>query len=435
MNSPHLFSAMGPITGRWRVAEGITEMAGNSRRAFRALLTAASRLLTLAGLAVFYAPMCFAIELAEGVQLHGFATQTAMTTSANSFCGDSEDRVSFACTEIGLNASWLATPRLQVAGQALYRRAGEGHEGELRLDYGLLDYAFVSEMSTVAGIRLGRFKLPLGFYNETRDVAFTRPSILLPQSIYFDRTRNLALSGDGINLYGEYRSEWGDFFLEVGGGWPQAGDRDTELAVLGRNWAGSIDPQPSIIGRLLFERDGGRLRLGVSSALVDMDYNPSLEFPQDLDSGSVRFTPLIFSAQYNAERWSLTGEYALRRLDYDGFGPIIPDQSFTGESYYLQAAYRFRPDWEVFLRYDALFTDRSDRDGKDFESRTTVPGYNRFAKDWTAGIRWDVSRSLMVRAEFHVVDGTAWLPLQDNPDPFANDQYWNLFALLASFRF
>jgi len=391
--------------------------------------------LALAGSLIAHVPACFGLEVADGVQLHGFATQTAIITSANDFCGDSEDNVSFACTDIGVNASWLATPRLQLAGQALYRRAGEGHEGELRLDYGLLDYAFVSDMSTVAGIRLGRFKLPLGFYNETRDVAFTRPSILLPQSIYFDRTRNFALSGDGINLYGEYRSEWGDFFLEVGGGWPQAGDRDTEQALLGRNWAGKIDPQPSVIGRLLFERDGGRLRLGLSGARVNMDYGPQLEFPQDLDSGSIRFSPLIFSAQYNAERWSLTGEYALRRLEYDGFGPIIPDQSFTGESYYLQAAYRFRPDWEVFLRYDALFTDRSDRDGSDYEERTTVPGYNRFAKDWTAGIRWDVSRSLMVRAEFHLVDGTAWLPVQDNPDPFANDQYWNLFALLASFRF
>ena len=30
------------------------------------------------------------------------------------------------------------------------------------------------------GIRLGRMKTPLGFYNDTLDVPFTRPSILLP---------------------------------------------------------------------------------------------------------------------------------------------------------------------------------------------------------------------------------------------------------------
>jgi len=41
----------------------------------------------------------------------------------------------------------------------------------------------------------------------------------------------------------------------------------------------------------------------------------------------------------------------------------------------------------------------------------------------------------MLRAEYHRVDGTGYLPVQDNPNPSALVQRWDMFMLLASFRF
>lgn len=74
----------------------------------------------------------------------------------------------------------------------LSRRAGEGNTGTPRLDYGFLDYRLFSQ--EVNQVWYTRWPVEESiFYNDTRDVAFTRPGILLPQSIYFDRTRNLGL--------------------------------------------------------------------------------------------------------------------------------------------------------------------------------------------------------------------------------------------------
>ena len=67
------------------------------------------------------------------------------------------------------------------------------------------------------------------------------------------------------------------------------------------------------------------------------------------------------------------------------------------------------------LRYDASFADRHDRDGSDYQARTGRPSYERFSKDWTFGVRWDPTSRLMVRAEFHHVDGVFVLPPADNP--------------------
>ncbi len=74
-------------------------------------------------------------------------------------------------------------------------------------------------------------KNPLGFYNDTRDVPFTRPSILLPQSIYFDRTRKLAIAADGVHLYGEYRSDYGDVSFQAGVVRPLVRGAEAEAAV------------------------------------------------------------------------------------------------------------------------------------------------------------------------------------------------------------
>ncbi len=381
---------------------------------------------------VLFSVQSHTLELPEGFQIHGFASQGYILTSDNNFFGDSDDQGSLDFTELGINASWLMARRFQLSGQLLSRRAGEGHEGDIQLDYGLADYNFLSAADRRLGVRIGRFKNPLGLYNDTRDVAFTRPGILLPQSLYFDRTRTLALSADGVEFYAEHRNGIGDFFLELGAGLPQVDDLDTELSLLGRDFPGDLDNDVSYIGRLLYERDGGRLRFGLSGALVNIGYQPNLVDP--LERGSIRFQPWILSAQYNAERWSLTGEYALRRFKFQDFG-AIPDMEFDGESYYAQFTYRINSNWEAMLRYDLLYSDRDDRDGREFEARTGRPAHTRFAKDWTVGLRWDVTPTLMLRTEVHRVDGSGWLPPQDNPDTLSIKRRWELFGILASYRF
>ncbi|MGH8526015.1 MAG: hypothetical protein ACREXY_17970, partial [Gammaproteobacteria bacterium] len=82
-----------------------------------------------------------------------------------------------------------------------------------------------------------------------------------------------------------------------------------------------------------------------------------------------------------------------------------------------------------------FYVNRDDRDGAKFEAETGIPGHILFAKDWTIGTRYYVSPAFMVAAEYHHVDGTGWLPAQDNLDLTATDKDWGLFALLVSYRF
>lgn len=377
--------------------------------------------------------------LPENVQIHGFASMSYLKSDENNFFGDSENG-SFEFYELGVNGSWAPRPDLQFSIQGVVRDAGAGDNGSLRVDYGFMDYSFLASATDLWGVRIGRILNPFGFYNETRDVAFTRPSILLPQSIYFDRARTLALSSDGVQIYGERRTNAGDFYLQVGYARPRTGDEQLKLDIFRREVPGELEGAlPSWFARAMFESFGGTWRFGLSAAEVNADYEPASA--ADLPGGRFTFTPLVFSGQFNQDRWSITAEYALRKTELTDFTPAIPDVSFTGESYYVQGTYRFAPKWEGFIRYDALYLDKSDRDGSKLEASGRGPSHNAFARDWTAGVRWDVTDNFMLRAEYHNVDGTAWLTSADNPDILIPDKWddvsrrWNLFALLASFRF
>ncbi len=379
-------------------------------------------------------------ELPGDLQIHGFASQAYILTSDNDVFGNSDDGGRFGLTEAGLNASVRPLPKLQVSAQVLSRRAGVGNSGMPRLDYGFFDYRLYSQETNQFGIRVGRLKNPLGFYNDTRDVAFTRPGILLPQSIYFDRTRNLALSSDSVQLYGDSaHSSLGTVSVQFGIALPVVGDKDTESSFLGPSAAplpGHLTKDVSYIGRGIYESNDKRIRLAISGSWVNIGYNPSAHEP--IGSGLIQFSPVYFSAQYNAERWSLTSEYALRHFVYKDFNNKGFDSlNFFGESFYFQGEYRFTPKWEGIVRYDVLFTDKADRDGSHFAATDPLkrPAHSRFAKDITVGLRWNVTPEFMLRAEYHRVNGTGWLSTLDNSNSAATEQHWNLFAIQASYRF
>ena len=374
-------------------------------------------------------------NLPQNLQIHGFASQSWLKSSGNNVFGkSSSDSGSFDFRELGLNASMRPLNNLQISVQGISRWAGKGSTGNIRLDYGFIDYTYFSGETSQLGIRLGRMKNPLGFYNDTRDVPFTRPSILLPQSIYFDRTRKLAIAADGVHLYGEHRSDMGNVSFQLGTARPLVRGAETEVALLSRDMPGHFTAEMSYIGRAIYEYDEGRVRLAVSATQLNVGYSPGIGDP--LKEGSIRFTPLVFSAQYNAERLSFTSEYALRHLEYRDFGRALPNMNFWGESYYFQGAYRFTPEWEGIVRYDVLYTDGDDPHGKKWAAaKPGRHGYNRFAKDITVGLRWNITPEFMLRAEYHRVNGTAWLSTLDNPVTSDLAQHWNLFSILGSYRF
>ena len=216
--------------------------------------------------------------------------------------------------------------------------------------------------------------------------------------------------------------------------------------MLGDSRPGQFEPKPSFVGRVKFESSDSRLSVAYSHVNLFMDYVPAdsetVSFNGD---GGVHFKMNIISLRYNMMKWSFGGEYALRQIVFSNF-PSAPDPvnvfipSFlvntVGESFYIQSVYRLNKKWNIIARYDVLYADKNDRNGNKLAA--LVPGlknYTRFAKDKMLGIQYSISRHWMSRLEFHSVDGTAWLPRQDNPDDASLIREWRMLNTSVSYRF
>ena len=372
-------------------------------------------------------------SLPDGVQVHGFASQAIIGTDHNNFFGNTENKASLGFTELGANISWRLNPSLQLSAQAVSRRAGETDNGSPRLDYATLDYTIHASENARYGVYLGKIKNPYGLYNETRDVAFTRPSILLPQSIYLDRIRNFVLSAPGLAVYGDQTLAIGNLSYQFSVIRPDTSDRETEGTFLGADRPGKIKADTSYIGRILLEPGNGHFKLALTGVSMRAHYQPGV--PDTLQAGNIRFDAWVLSGQYNAENWVFTSEYAQNHINTQNFGVFSPDRSATGSSYYVQGTYHLTPKWSALARYDVTYRDKNDKDGQAFSATTGVPAYSRFAKDLTAGLGYKLSNNWLLRGEFHHVNGTAWLPYSDNTNPSATTQHWNMWLFQAAYRF
>ncbi|MEY6432086.1 hypothetical protein ABC977_06635 [Thioalkalicoccus limnaeus] len=394
------------------------------------------RVLTI-GLAIgLTPPLTHAFELADGrLHIHGFASQTVVHSSANRYFGNSPS-TSFDFTELGLNASYQIDPRLLLGGQVLSRRAGEMYDGTPSLDYALIDFTPIADAERRAGLRIGRIKNPIGLYNETRDVPFTRPGIFLPQAIYFDKIRNLLLSYDGLMFYGDLFKDNGNLSLALGAG-RSVIDENVEWILFGTDFDGDLKAEgPNwTIGSLWYATPAETFKIGLSALMTEMSFDAGPASP--VAPGSIDISDWVLSVQYNAERWTLSSEYARTPTRWKDFGPFFPFEKQTAESYYLQGAYRLRPNLEIMTRYEEGFADRTDRSGRNSSDLTggLVPPFDFFTKIWTLGLRWDINPHTMLRLEYQRHDGTYALSIRENPDPNSLVREWDVFAASISFRF
>lgn len=369
-------------------------------------------------------------ELGEGLQAHGFISQSVVHTSDNRVGGRSDDSLGWNLREMGANLSWRPSPDWLLSGQMLARWAGQADEGDIRLDYGFVDRVLFSDGDSQIGARLGKIKNPYGFFNATRDVAHTRPGIIMPQSIYLDQIRNFFLAAPGMALYGNSEFQSGNLSWQISLLRPEVDDANLEYIFILGDQPGKFRGRNSWLGQAMFDM-GGEWKMGLSLGQMNMSYKPA---PVDVDvPGKHNLPTWVFSLEHNTEDWSVTAEYGRTGVKAKGFINFNTDH--WSEAGYVQLTRRFSPGWHAYLRYDVMYYDKDDKDGTIFSTNLggLVPPYSLYAKDWVLGVRKDLDR-LALSAEVHVVDGTGWLAQVENP-ALSQTRKWNMLLLQAAWRF
>lgn len=393
------------------------------------------------------------------VAVHGFVSQGYLKSDHGNYLGDSE-KGTFDFTEYALNASLYPAESVYVGAQMYARRLGYWGSYKPELDWAVLDYRFKDWI----GARLGRVRIPHGFYNEIRDTDALRTGVFLPQSVYNEAWRDAFMSlsfGGGLygvtphNAFGhlDYRLYYGKLGLRDDSGFvTYLGDQfgsDASNVENDEVWSFSLQWNTPADGLRFGYTDN---TFDLSGALHTWATSPSWTHVFGPGGGvhldyRARPRARVFSVEYIWRDLTLVAEYMRvnqnYRLDVAG-GERLNESDPIMEAYYAGVGYRFTDWMEVGVSYSEFYPDRKDRDGR--LQSTGRPETYSWLKDFAVTARFDVGNlrlfkmegDLIFKLEGHVMNGTASLPARKNLNEGQEDiteRNWLLFMSKITYLF
>lgn len=371
---------------------------------------------------------------AADIDWNGFIAQGLIKAPGSGFVNSSGD-TSAELTELGLNSRLRVAPAWHISGQLVYLDGGNRYPSGLRLDYLFLDWYFHNSADLQANLYLGRIKNQHWLYSSTRDVPFTRPSIVLPQSVYFDAFRDIAVGSDGVALQARHYNSLGDFTFNWSIGTTPVSTQQSEL-LLGNAISGKLKMDFDHQASLYWQPDLSRFSFGM--VLLDSKFSYRASETEPFFASDFSVSRVMLNMRYQLEKWEFSSEIQQERLQVDGFFSPVFRQDQLGQGGYIMAQYRQSPQLRWFAMLDYSVANKDDRRGQQLSENSggTVPAYFGYQQSVAGGLSYDISRSLRLSAEIHWVEGAGRLSPVILPDVVTNrHKYWQLYALQLTYRF
>ena len=405
----------------------------NAQRTKKLTVTLTTAILAACSAQALELPLTFISTNAPSIDFHGFLSQGLLASTDYNYLDSHSRDGSLQYFEAGINASVNPFPHTRIAAQGFMFDVGNAGRYQPLLDYASLEYTF----NDYVGLRAGRIRKPGGIYNHIQDVDLARTWVLLPQSVYDARFRDLSCSLDGGEFFGNIPlSKAGSLSYEAYAGFTYA-SADSGLAkLIDNSLPGAItkfDPITEAGGQLWWNTPVNGLRLGASlTEVLDFNYKFSAPtgFPAPFDKVPLSAQSSILLQQYSAEyiwkKWTFQAEVYDIQVSQDTISPFGTTHSFSSDfAWYGGAAYRINNWMEAGGYYTEYHVNGTPVSGNPAD---------KSQKDAALSLRFDPTAWWIFKVEGHYIRGTALL--SDNAaNPVRNDNGWWMLALKTTFSF
>jgi hypothetical protein len=353
------------------------------------------------------------------LQIHGFATQGFLYSSANNYLTMPSSHGSLQWTEGAISVIDPLNDNLRVGMQIHMYQMGQIGGPRISVDWASGDYRVNDQL----GFRAGKIKVPMGLYNDAQDVDSLFLWTLLPQGIYPVDNRDYDLALLGVEAYGErslgarvgrvqYSAYYGESTLDPNGGY-----------VLQLSDYGATFPHPpsgkDFGGDLRWVTPLRGLTVGASAQSQALDgAGPE---------GSLHMAPTFLPAYYAewkkgkasfaAEYWR-SPIYPVLTLGPDAF-TIALDQ----RAWYGMASYQVTQKLQVGAYYSHYVNKAAN---------TSLP--ENYSKDWVVSGRYDFNQYFYGKVEGHFLRGTG-LGYYMSTNPNGLQPNANMLAARIGFTF
>lgn len=367
------------------------------------------------------------------LELSVVASQGFTYSDRNSYLGNN---FNYRESVLGILVSSRRLPGLTLSAQGEYRTAGgTDQDPRFRLGHVFLEHRRSLLPNWQVNVKTGRVRNPLGFYNETRDILWTRPGVSLPQSVYLSGLglRQFMSFIEGARADTEYAL--GDHTFSAGFliGHEPLGAGGNRALGLGLPDSGQFSGPPTVAYYASYSWLS-YLTLKFYQLRRDQQldlFQPSPTFRiRGIASNDVQS---VFSARVRYGPAAFTSEYALYDFNRD-LGVNIPvihgsRLNIPLEGWYVQGEYNVLDNVTLLARYDTQHIGFKDSRGNNIPTG----GRDLGASDIVFGVNWRIMQHVLLSTEYHHVEGTIWLNRVDNPVIESNR--YNLIEMMLSVRF
>lgn len=341
-----------------------------------------------------------------GIAIHGSLSATAAYSPEYNYLGDTKGSLDLNQVELILNGTKRFDNGIKLAAQ-IYAYELAGYE-DLTVDFANLDYSFRQEF----GVRLGRNKLPSGFYNEVQDLDQVRIFASLPLNFYQRAARSFGAGYDGAAVYGNIPAgKAGSWDYQAYAGMMQPLDKDMPfMQGLGSD---KLDIKNVYGAALVWNTPVDGLRAGYSYQGA-----PKIEGATGPARTEIDYTAQVASIEYTRGKWVAATEYkhAVAKVEVTNFP--VPPSSSAEDHVYFQLTYQATDKLGLGAYYAY----------SDYESSGVT-------KDIALAVSYAIQPWWLVKAEVHAIDGIGELGSAGDLNPGATDETWTYFVLKTTVSF
>jgi len=398
---------------------------------------------------------------ASSIDIHGYISQGFLYSNKYNYLADT-DGGTFQFNEMGINFVNRASESSFVGLQISARDLGDIGNNEPYIDWAVADW----RISDPIGIRFGKLKMPMGLYNETRDIDMLRTFVLLPSGVYLELLRDSWNGLKGFGIYGDFaKGSAGSFNYQMGIGTLEIDDNSGTSKMFNSAFNDPISNTHDFqVGQTFFI--GGHwqipfyeLKLAATCLVTEWiskadisfflpaipQINPDTENPlgfpgcddvnidQEMDivvdkvknytiSASAEWNQIVLSAEYfylHLDHIAKIPEYQYANESITGLknygGPQKSQDKLAG--FYVSATRRLSERIELGGYYSWITSNADDKDGKKVAKRPGNHDYSVWLRDYCLSILIDLTNQWIFKIESHLMDGHSFLYYDDNPPP------------------
>lgn len=319
--------------------------------------------------------------------VHGYLSQAYAVTDGYQLFGIPEDGTT-DYRNLALQFLYAVDPKDAIVIQFSHKRLGLSAVMDLE-DEVKLDWAFARhDLSQTTSIKFGKVQLPLGIYNELRDVGTLLPFYRASWSVYGEGSwTSETIDGIVFSSTINKNSPWNldvDLFY---GGWDTIESNNVDPMAIARNENG--------IGAQLW------LNTGVDGLRIGLEGHRYTTSAGILRTAGKKDNSSSWIASLDA-----TFEYAIVQAEY--LSVQVPPSKF--KAYYVHLGYKFSERFSAHVQGDFGKVNLNIQ-----EQFFSLKLERELLDDYAVGVRYFFSNALALKAEMHWTEGYT---IEDGPPDF-----------------